>query len=309
MGTRHKTSPTLCGSIEAGGTKFVCIIGSGPQDIRAEVRFPTTNPEETVGKAINFFKDQATGTPLSAIGIGSFGPLDLDLASPTYGYITTTPKPGWAYTNIVGMLHAAFDIPVAIDTDVNAAAFGEFCWGAAQNLDPIIYLTIGTGIGGGVIYGGRPIHGLVHPEMGHMLIPHDRSLDPFQGVCPYHGECFEGLASGPAIKQRWGQAGELLPEDHPAWGLEAHHIALALMNLILCFSPRRIVLGGGVMQQKGLFPLVWRKVQLHLNEYIQSKQITELIEQYIVPPALGSRAGVLGALALAQRLIQAKSQN
>jgi fructokinase len=289
----------LYGGLEAGGTKFVCMVGSGPGDIRAEVRFPTTCPEETVGRAIDFFKNQSIKTSLSAIGVGSFGPVDLDVTSPTYGHITTTPKPGWAYTDIVGMLGNALGLPVAFDTDVNAAAFGEYCWGAAQNLDPSIYLTIGTGIGGGIIYDGRPVHGLVHPEIGHMLIPHDVSLDPFSGVCPYHGACFEGLASGPAIQKRWGQAGETLPDHHPAWELEAQHIAQALMNLILCYSPRRIVLGGGVMDHSGLFPMVRRKVQQHLNEYIQSRQIIQSIEQYIVAPALGRRAGALGAVALA----------
>ncbi|HEX9029508.1 MAG TPA: ROK family protein [Anaerolineales bacterium] len=289
----------LCGGIEAGGTKFVCLVGRGPQDIQAEARFPTTTPQETLEKAVEFFKNQSLNEPICALGVGSFGPVDLDPASPTFGHITTTPKPGWAYTDMVGPLQATLDIPVVFDTDVNAAAFGEFHWGAAQGLDPSIYLTIGTGIGGGIICGERPIHGLVHPEIGHMLIPHNRDLDPFPGVCPYHGDCFEGLASGPAIKQRWDQAGELLPVDHPAWELEAHIIALALVNLILCYSPRKIVLGGGVMQQKGLFPLIRQKVQQNLNRYVRSEQITEHIDQYIVPPALGNRAGVLGAVALA----------
>lgn len=288
-----------CGGIEAGGTKFVCLVGRGPQDIQAEARFPTTTPQETLGRAVDFFKSQTVEAQIGALGVGSFGPVDLDPTSPTFGHITTTPKPGWAYTDIVGPLQAALDIPVVFDTDVNAAAFGEFHWGAAQGLDPSIYLTIGTGIGGGIICGEHPIHGLVHPEIGHMLIPHNLELDPFPGVCPYHSDCFEGLASGPAIKQRWGQAGELLPADHPAWELEAHIIALALVNLILCYSPRKVVLGGGVMQQKGLFPLIRRKVQQNLNQYVHSGQITERIDQYIVPPALGNRAGVLGAVALA----------
>jgi fructokinase len=292
------------GAIEAGGTKFVCMVGSGPNDIRAEVRFPTTSPEETIGRAVDFFKQQAREAHLAAIGIGSFGPVDLDLASPTFGYITTTPKPGWANTNFVGRLRDALDVPIAFDTDVNAAAFGEYRWGAAQNLDPVIYLTIGTGIGGGVICNGRPLHGLVHPEMGHMLMRHDWKLDPFPGVCPFHGDCFEGLAAGPSMKKRWGQPAETLPDDHPAWDIEAQHIALALTNLIVNYSPRRLVLGGGVMQQAGLFPLVRRKTQQFLNGYVQSAQITEKIDEYIVPPALGNQAGVLGAIALAQELIE-----
>ncbi len=289
----------LYGGIEAGGTKFVCMVGSGPDDIRAQARFPTTSPAETIGCASAFFKGQAHGAPIEAIGVGSFGPVDLDLASPTFGFITTTPKPGWANTDIVGMLHAELGLPVAFDTDVNAAALAEHRWGAAQALDPIIYLTIGTGIGGGVIVRGKPLHGLVHPEIGHMLMSHDRELDPFPGVCPFHGDCFEGLASGPSMKERWGQPAETLPDDHPAWEIEAHHIALAVANLILCYSPRRIVVGGGVMQHTGLFALVRCKAQQLLNGYIQSTQITERIEEYIVPPMLGSQAGVLGAIALA----------
>jgi fructokinase len=287
------------GAIEAGGTKFVCMVGSGPNDIRAEVRFPTTTPTETIGRAAAFFKQQAQGVRLSAIGIGSFGPVDLDPASPTFGYITTTPKPGWANVDIVGILKAELDLPVVFDTDVNAAAFGEYCWGAARGLDPSIYLTIGTGIGGGAICNGRPLHGLVHPEMGHMLMPHDWKLDPFPGVCPFHGDCFEGLASGPSMKKRWGQPAETLPNDHPGWAIEAHHIAMALANLILNYSPRRIVIGGGVMQQAELFPMVRSQTLQCLNGYVQSKQITDGMDEYIVPPGLGQRSGVLGAIALA----------
>lgn len=294
----------LYGGIEAGGTKFICMVGNGPEGIKAEIRFPTTTPEETIGRATAFLKENSRETPLAAIGVASFGPVDLDLESPAYGYITTTPKPGWANTNIVGMLRKSLNLPVAFDTDVNAAAYGEYCWGAARDLDPVVYVTIGTGIGGGIINSGRPLHGLVHPEIGHMLIPHDRDIDPFPGVCPYHGDCFEGLASGPAIKKRWGQPGESIPDEHPAWELEAHHIALALMNVILSYSPRRIVLGGGVMQHNGLFPLIREKVQQVLNGYVRAPQVTQQIKEYIVPPMLGSRAGVLGAIALAMNFSQ-----
>lgn len=288
------------GGIEAGGTKFVCMVGRGPQDIRAEVRFPTTtSPAETVARAVAFFKERAQEVSLAALGVGSFGPVDLERASPTFGYITNTAKPGWAHTNIVGMLQAELDLPVTIDTDVNVAAFGEYRWGAAQALDPILYLTIGTGIGGGAVCSGKPLHGLMHPEMGHILIPHDYNLDPFPGVCPFHDDCLEGLASGPAIHRRWGQPAETLPDDHPAWAMEAHYLALALANLTLVYSPRRIVLGGGVMQREKLFPLLRRKTQSCLKGYIQVPQIIEDIDRYIVPPALGHRAGVLGAIALA----------
>jgi fructokinase len=288
----------LYGGIEAGGTKFVCVIASGPQDIRAELRFPTTGPAETLGRAVAFFKERARELPVAAVGVGAFGPVDLDPDSPTFGFITTTPKLPWINTDIVGALKTALGVPVAMDTDVNVAALGEHRWGAAQNLDPAIYLTVGTGIGGGGIFNGKPMHGLVHPEIGHMRLPHDRQADPFAGACPYHGDCFEGLACGPAIQQRWGQPGQTLPDEHPAWELEAQYIALALVNLIVCYSPQRIVMGGGVMRDP-LFPPVRRQVQRLLNGYVQSPQIIQHIDRYIVPPALGNQAGMLGAIALA----------
>jgi len=286
------------GGIEAGGTKFVCMIGSGPKDIRLLERFPTSYPADTLARALAFFQKGASLQPLSAMGVACFGPIDLNPASSTYGYITTTPKAGWANTNIIGILRAALKIPVLIDTDVNAAALSEHMWGSAQRYDPLIYLTIGTGIGGGAIVNGKPIHGLVHPEIGHLQIPHDWEADPFGGICPYHGDCFEGLASGPAISKRWGQAAENLPDDHPAWDLEAHYIALALMNVIVSFSPLRIIIGGGVMQHTPLFPEVRKKVLGLMNTYIQSPMILESIDDYIIPPVLGNHSGVLGAIAL-----------
>ncbi|MGE5620871.1 MAG: ROK family protein [Sphingomonadaceae bacterium] len=296
----------LYGGVEAGGTKFVCMVGSGPQNIRAEITFPTTNPVETIGRVVDFFRQEMPG--IAALGVGSFGPIDPNPASPTYGYITTTPKPGWVQTNIVGMLRDALDVPVVFDTDVNAAAFGEYRWGAARGEDPAIYVTVGTGIGGGIVCGGAPIHGLVHPEMGHMLVRHDRERDPFPGICPFHGDCLEGLASGPALAARWGQRAETLPDDHPAWGLEAHYIAQALANLVLTHSPRRIVIGGGVMRRTGLYPLVRDWVRRLLNGYVQSSTILQGIDSYIVPPGLGNRSGVLGAIALAQAsLVQTTS--
>jgi len=290
------------GGIEAGGTKFVCAVGSGPDDIRAETRFPTTTPEETIGQAIAFFREQREQHgELAALGIAAFGPLDPDPASPTYGYITSTPKPGWANTDFAGPLARALNLPVAFDTDVNGAALGEGRWGAAQGLDTFIYLTIGTGIGGGAMVGGSLLHGLLHPEMGHVRLPHDRQQDPYPGRCPYHGDCLEGLASGPAIAARWGRPAETLPVDHPAWSLEAHYLALGLVNFIVTLSPQRMILGGGVMEQAHLFPLVRRRVLELLNGYVQSPRLLEAIDTYIVPPALGRRAGVLGALALAQQ--------
>lgn len=298
----------LWGGIEAGGTKFVCAVGTGPDDLCGEVRFPSTTPEETIGRAIRFFQRQQK-EPLTAVGIASFGPLDPNPDSPTFGYITTTPKPGWAHTDFGGTIRRALGVPVGFDTDVNAAALGEHRWGAAQGLDTFIYLTIGTGIGGGGMVNGKLIHGLMHPEMGHIRIPHDRGVDPYSGSCPYHGDCLEGLAAGPALEERWGQRGETLPADHPAWLLEADYLAFGLVNVICILSPQRIILGGGVMQQHQIFPLVRRRVQELLNDYLPVPAILDRIDDYIVPPGLGDRAGVLGAIALAQHAAVTASQH
>ncbi len=289
----------LYGGIEAGGTKFVCVIGSGPDHILAEERFPTTTPDETIARSIAFF--QRHGGDLAAIGIGSFGPVDLNPHSPTYGYITTTPKPGWAQADLRGRIQRALNVPVAFDTDVNVAAFGEHYWVPEnQALDPLLYMTVGTGIGVGGLVNGQLLHGLLHPEAGHIRLPRDPQRDPFTGACPYHGDCFEGLACGPAMAKRWGQPAETLPADHPAWQLEAHYIALAVMNLTLVVAPQRIVIGGGVMQQPGLIDNVRREVVESLNGYLQTDRITRDIDQFIVLPALGNQAGMLGAIALAK---------
>lgn len=296
-------SEQYVGGIEAGGTKFVCAVGTGPEDVRAEARFPTTTPEETIGRVVAFFREQEAryGRP-AAIGIGSFGPLDPNHASPTYGYITSTPKPYWANADVVGPIHRALGVPVGFDTDVNIAGLGEWRWGAGQGYGTILYLTVGTGVGGGVLVDGRPLHGLLHPEMGHIPLPHDWAADPYKGHCPYHGDCLEGMAAGPAIGQRWGRPAVELPADHPAWELEAHYLALALQGFICTLSPERIILGGGVMEQPQLFPLVRRKVREYLNGYVQSPAILQDDAGYIVPPGLGNRAGVLGAFAQAQQI-------
>lgn len=288
------------GGIEAGGTKFVCAIARGPGEVLAETTFPTTTPDETFGRAIAFFREAAPDEPLAGLGIGSFGPVDLDPASPTYGYITTTPKPGWANVDFAGAMRAALGIPVAFDTDVNAAALGEATWGAGQGRDPVVYLTIGTGIGGGLLVGGRPVHGLQHPEMGHMRLPRDPAeVAIFGGACPYHGDCLEGLASGPAIAKRWGQPAQTLPEEHPAWALEARILGHALANLILTVAPQVIILGGGVAEQAHLLTKVRAEVERLLNGYIQSPWLQPGLEDYVVRPRLGRYAGVLGAVALA----------
>ena len=298
----------LYGGIEAGGTKFVCAIGSGPGDILAEERFPTSAPDEAIGQALAFFRKHMPADGLAAVGIASFGPIDPNPTSRTFGYVTTTPKPGWAHTDFAGQVGRALGVPVGFDTDVNVAALGEHRWGAAQGLDTFIYLTVGTGVGGGGMVNGGMIHGLVHPEMGHIRIPHDLDADPYPGSCSYHGDCLEGLANGPALEGRWGQRGETLPREHPAWELEAHYLALGLVNYILAISPQRIVMGGGVMEQTHLFPLIRANVQALLNGYLQAPAILEDIEGYIVPAALGGRAGVLGAIALAERVALEKER-
>lgn len=311
---------SLYGGIEAGGTKFVCAVASGPDDVRAEVQFATTIPTETIEKAIRFFQGQVEGDAqeLDAIGIASFGPVDPNPASPAYGFITTTPKAGWANSDFAGAVQRALELPVGFDTDVNGAALGEHRWGAAQGLDTFVYLTIGTGIGGGGMVGGKLMHGLIHPEMGHVRLPHDLAVpgsgqrgpyvDPFPGICPYHGDCLEGLACGPALEARWGQAPETLPADHPAWSLQARYLALAVVNLICTLSPQRVIMGGGVMKQRHLFPRIRAEVVALLNGYVQAPEILDCIDQYIVPPALGSRAGVMGAIALAVREKEAMAQ-
>ncbi len=287
----------LYGGIEGGGTKFNCAVGNGPDSIIAEARFATTTPAETIGQVIEFFVPYADR--IRGIGLGSFGPFDADPASPTYGYITTTPKPHWGNTNVLGLLKEKINLPFAADLDVAVSGLGEATWGASKNDSHSLYITIGTGIGGGYIINGQPLRGLVSLEMGHIRLARDPQLDPFQGACPYHGDCFEGLAAGPAVEKRFGQKGETLPDDHPFWGLEAGYIAQALVNYILSLAPQRIIIGGGVMQKDFMFPSVRRKTQELLNGYINHTMILNHIDEYIVPPALGGRSGVLGAIALA----------
>ena len=290
----------LYGGVEAGGTKFICVVGSGPENILEQTRIDTTVPEETLGKVIRFFQPYTTTGKIAAIGIGCFGPLDLNPDSSTYGLITSTPKPHWSNTDVLGIIQRALKVKVTINHDVNAAALGEFRWGASQGLDPSLYLTIGTGIGGGYIKDGKPLIGMLHLEMGHIRIPHDLKRDPFPGACPFHGECFEGLASGPAIEKRLGARGETIHDDDPFWDIEADYIALALSNTILTLSPKRIILGGGIMQRTFLFPLIQCKVLKTLNGYVESESLLKKMDEYILPPRLGNRSGSLGAIALAQ---------
>ncbi len=289
----------LFGGIEAGGTKFVCIVASDPDHILEQIRIPTTTPDETLNRVIQFFQPFTISDQVNSIGVGCFGPLDLDSDSPTFGFIAFTPKMDWSHTDVRGTLRRALNVDIVMDTDVNAAALGEFRWGAARGLDPSLYLTIGTGIGGGYVKDGKPLKGLLAPEMGHLRIPHDRELDPFNGICPFHGDCFEGLASGPAIEKRLGLAGADVPENDPFWEIEAGYIAAALVNYILVLSPKRIVLGGGVMSRSFLYPKIRSRVLELLGHYVAHLTITENIDEYIVPPGLGKLSGVLGAIALA----------
>jgi fructokinase len=275
----------ILGGIEAGGTKFVCGIGTGPDDL-VTTQIPTTSPDATVAAAVAWLREQSSGQ-LAAVGIGSFGPVDLHT-----GYITSTPKVEWRNYGLADAVRKALGVPVRFDTDVNAAVLGEARWGAARDVSNCLYLTIGTGIGGGAIAGGGILHGLTHPEMGHIRIPHDRATDPYPGVCPYHGDCLEGLASGPAIEGRWGSPGYDLPPGHPAWVLEARYLALGIANFICTLSPERILIGGGVMRQSQLYEMVREEVGRVLAGYVQTLPD-------IMPPELGEFAGVLGALALA----------
>lgn len=275
----------MFGAIEAGGTKFVCGVGTGPHDL-VTAQIQTSSPSATVAAAVQWIGENA-GQPLRAVGIGSFGPVDLQS-----GRITSTPKLAWRNYDLADAVRCALGVPVRLDTDVNAAVLGEAKWGAARGAVNCLYLTVGTGIGGGAMVRGEIVHGLTHPEMGHIRIPHDSSADPFAGACPYHGDCLEGLASGPAIEARWGAQGRDLPKDHPAWAIEARYLGLAIANYICTLSPDRIVIGGGVMRQTQLYAMIREEVARILAGYVE-----KLPE--ILPPGLGERSGVLGALALA----------
>ncbi len=295
----------IFGAIEAGGTKLNCMLARSPQEIIAETRIPTTLPEETISRTIAFFEPYVQRGEVASIGIGTFGPVDLDKQSPNYGYITTTPKPDWGMTDLYSQVKQALNVPVAFETDVNAAAFGERIWVKEnQNFDPFVYNTVATGIGVGSLVNGRLLHGLLHSEAGHLFIPHDLTRDPFKGVCPFHADCLEGLASGTSMNKRWGMRAEMLPANHPAWELEAEYLGYGIANLIVTLSPQRIVLGGGVMQKEGLLQKVRQQVITILNGYIHLPAILEQMESYLVSPSLGNRSGVLGAIALARAEVE-----
>ena len=285
------------GTLEAGGTKMVLSVGNENNELLAQTSIPTEAPDKTIPAMIDWFRDKG----IVSLGIGTFGPVDLKKESPTYGWITKTPKPGWSNTPLLPPMRDALGVPALIDTDVNAAALAEWKLGAAKGLNSCLYVTVGTGIGAGLVIEGNLVHGLVHPEMGHILLRQEPEDPTPVGFCPYHQGCLEGLASGPAIEKRWGKKGYELPPDHEAWTLEASYLAQMCMNAVCAYSPEKIILGGGVMQQKHLFPLIRRKTLELLNGYVQTEYILNGIDSYIVEPGLGTKSGATGALLLAQQ--------
>ena len=297
----------LLGAIEGGGTKFVCALGYGPNRILARERIDTTTPDETLARAADFLADASNGQ-LAATGIACFGPLELDERRPEFGRILATPKPLWSGVDVLGVISHRLNVPVAIDTDVNGAALGEWRWGTAQGCDPAIYLTVGTGIGGGAVAGGRTLRGLLHPEMGHIPLPRltwpDGRPDDFAGVCPFHGACFEGLASGPALQARLGGPAEAVAADHPIWELEAGYLAAALAVFTLTLSPHRIVVGGGVMQRGHLLDRVQRRLPEVLGGYVKRAEVETGVAEFVVAPKYGQDAGLIGAFALAKQLLE-----
>lgn len=283
----------LYGALEAGGTKMVVAIGDENGKILEQKSIPTTTPDETMGKIVDYFKDKE----IKALGVACFGPIDLDKNSKTYGYITSTPKTAWKNYDIVGTLKKVLNTPIGFDTDVNGSLLGEITYGCAKGLTDAIYLTIGTGIGGGVMTNGKLLHGMLHPELGHIRIG-KKSGDNGASVCPFHDDCLEGLSSGPSIEKRWGKKGVELADKKEVWELEAEYIGIALVNYCMTLSPQKIILGGGVMHQKQLFPLIREKFAEKMNGYIQTKTL-ENLEDYIVPASLNDDQGIMGAVKLA----------
>ncbi|HWG67906.1 MAG TPA: ROK family protein [Steroidobacteraceae bacterium] len=292
--------PLLCG-VELGGTKCVCLIGTGPHDIRAQTSIPTgEDAEATLSRIETILRDWKTlHGPIAAFGIASFGPVDLNRASAHYGSITSTPKPGWRNTDVARRLAKLFPVPVAFDTDVNGAALAEGRWGAAKHLTDFAYVTVGTGVGVGLVVGGRPAYGFGHCELGHIRIAR-KAGDAWRGACAFHGDCVEGLASGPAIAARTGISAGRLPADDAVWELVAHALAQLLHTIVLATAPRRILIGGGVVANRPeLLRSVRRELVDSLNGYLTLDELMGGIDGYATPPGLGSMAGPLGALALA----------
>ncbi|MCI8402106.1 MAG: ROK family protein [Lachnospiraceae bacterium] len=289
------------GALEARGSKMICAVGTQDGAIEKKQIIPTRGPGETMDEVIGFFADSR----IEALGIASFGPVDVHKSSATYGYILDTPKEGWRHFDLLGTVRSALCVPVELETDMNGACLGEMTFGIAKGLDSVVYVSIGTGIGAGVAVNGLLLHGMLHPEAGHMLLRrHPR--DGYEGICPFHATCFEGLASGPAIAERWGRPAETLIGDNKVWEMESHYIAQAMVNLILVMSPRIIILGGGVMKQEELFPMIRKRVKKILNEYLNTAEMMDM-DHYIVPASLQGDQGILGCIELARRALMQKN--
>lgn len=287
----------LYGALEAGGTKMVCAIGKEDGTIIEQVSIPTTTPEETMPRIIEYFKDK----DIASLGVGTFGPVDVNEGSDTYGHILDTPKLPWRGYDVAGTLEKELGVKVGIDTDVNGSCLGEITFGASKGLDPVVYITIGTGVGVGIFVNGRLLHGMLHPEAGHVLIRQHEN-DTYSGKCPYHGNCLEGMAAGPAIEARWGKKAVELKDDTKVWELEAYYIAQAIVGYIMTISPKRIILGGGVMHQEQLFPLIRKEVEKLMNGYLTTKEMKDL-DNYIVPASLNDDQGIMGCIQLAKQAL------
>lgn len=295
----------LFGGIETGGTKFICAVGLPNGELVDRIKINTTKPVKTMKQVVNFFNEYYKQKQLQAIGIASFGPIDSNPNSPYYGSITADIKSGWGGFDIVNYMRKYFDLPIGFDTDVNGAALGEFRWGNGQGYESLLYWTVGTGIGAGGIFAGQIMKGFGHPEMGHIYVPHDKTKDPFPGICTYHKDCLEGLASGPALQKRCNVKSHIdIPQDHPFWDIEALYLAYAMIASTLMITPHRIIIGGGVMQNEHLYPKIRKAFVELLGGYIRHKLITEKIDEYIVAPALQGKQGVLGAMALGERALR-----
>lgn len=282
----------LIGALEAGGTKMVCAVGREDGSILEQVSIPTTTPEETVAGIVNYFK----GKEIEALGVAAFGPVDVKPQSPTYGQILDTPKLAWRHFDLLGALKKELDVPMGLDTDVNGSCLGELTYGCAKGLDSVIYITIGTGVGVGVSVGGKLLHGMLHPEGGHILLSRHPE-DPNGGICPYHKNCLEGFASGPSIEARWGKKAVDLVDCPEVWEMESYYIAQALVNYIMILSPQKIILGGGVMHQEQLFPLIRKKVTEMIGGYLNTRELADM-DNYIVPASLHDDQGIMGCIKL-----------
>lgn len=302
-GSGNLDNSCLIGAIEAGGTKFVLALARPSGEIVARTRIPTQTPAECFPAMVDFFQQaSAAHGPIDAFGVASFGPIDIDPTSPAYGTFTTTPKPGWAGARFHDVL-GAFGAPIVVDTDVNGAAIGEWQAGAGQGCTTVAYTTIGTGVGTGVLRNGRSLMGFSHYESGHISPPHNHAVDPFAGTCPYHGDCLEGLASGPAIERRWGRSLDQLGDEPGAVALIAGYITHLATTLVLLHMPDRLIFGGGVMKAPGLIQAVRQQTAARLNGYVRHPRLDEGLEHYIVAPLLGDDAGITGAIALGRQAL------